>query len=101
MCVVARLLLERGYTVDVVYTSRLKRAIRSTWIILRELNQIYRPVYKSWRLNERMYGSLEGLSKPQLAKELGESVVQQWRGGLLARPPPMSQTHAYYRKYSS
>jgi hypothetical protein len=77
----ARLLLERGYTVDVVYTSRLKRAIRSTWILLKELNQIYRAVYKSWRLNERMYGSLEGLSKPQLAKELGETVVQQWRAG--------------------
>ena len=50
----ARLLIERGYTVDTIYTSRLKRAIKSTWIILRELNQIYRPVFKSWRLNERM-----------------------------------------------
>ena len=50
----ARLLMERGYTVDITYTSALKRAIRSSWIILNELNQIYRPIVKSWRLNERM-----------------------------------------------
>lgn len=50
----ARLLLERGYRIDIAYTSMLKRAIRSSWIILTELNQIYRPVIKSWRLNERM-----------------------------------------------
>ena len=92
----ARLLLERGYFVDVIYTSRLKRAIRSTWILLKELNQIYKKVYKSWRLNERMYGSLEGLSKPQLAKELGQEVVQQWRSGLLAQPPPMDKDNMYF-----
>lgn len=51
----ARLLMERGYTVDITYTSTLKRAIRSSWIILNEINQIYRPLIKSWRLNERMY----------------------------------------------
>ncbi len=50
----ARLLLERGYTVDITYTSMLKRAIRSSWIILNEINQIYRPIIKTWRLNERM-----------------------------------------------
>lgn len=47
--------MERGYTVDITYTSTLKRAIRSSWIILNEINQIYRPLIKSWRLNERMY----------------------------------------------
>jgi hypothetical protein len=51
----ARLLLERGYTVDIAYTSMLKRAIRSSWILLKELDQVYRPCLKSWRLNERMY----------------------------------------------
>jgi hypothetical protein len=50
----ARLLLERGYTVDITYTSMLKRAIRTSWILLNEINQIYRPVIKTWRLNERM-----------------------------------------------
>ena len=57
----SRLLLERGYSVDIAFTSRLKRAIRSTWIVLKGLNQIYRPAFKSWRLNERMYGALEGM----------------------------------------
>ena len=88
----ARLLLERGQTIDIVYTSRLKRAIRSAWILLRELNQIFCPVYKSYRLNERMYGALEGLSKVDLAQQLGKEAVQQWRLGLTGRPPPMTCT---------
>ena len=100
----ARLLLERGYFVDVVYTSRLKRAIRSTWILLKELNQIYKAVYKSWRLNERMYGSIEGLSKPGLAAEIGEEAVQAFRAGLMTRPPAMTPDHHYFhgkeRKYA-
>jgi 2,3-bisphosphoglycerate-dependent phosphoglycerate mutase len=50
----ARLLLERGHKIDVSYTSILKRSIRSTWIIMKELDQIYRPIIKTWRLNERM-----------------------------------------------
>ena len=94
----ARLLLERGLTVDVTYTSRLKRAIRSTWIILRELNQIYRPVFKSYRLNERQYGALEGLSKRGLADQLGSELVQSYRSGLLARPPAMDIMHPYWHK---
>jgi 2,3-bisphosphoglycerate-dependent phosphoglycerate mutase len=82
----------------------LKRAIRSVWIILREINKVYLPVFKSWRLNERMYGALEGLSKPQLALELGERRVNEWRSGLYAKPPPMDKSdrfyHGYERKYS-
>ena len=50
----SRLMLERGYTVDITYTSLLKRAVRSSWIMLNEINQIYTPVVKTWRLNERM-----------------------------------------------
>lgn len=100
----ARLLLERGYDVDTIYTSRLKRAIRSSWILLIGLNQIYKPVFKSWRLNERMYGALEGLSKQSIALEMGEEVVQQFRTGLYGRPPPMPENHPHWhmkeRKYS-
>jgi 2,3-bisphosphoglycerate-dependent phosphoglycerate mutase len=100
----ARLLLERGYTVDTVYTSRLKRAIRSTWIILTEINQIFRPVFKSWRLNERMYGALEGYSKVQTALEMGEEHVQAYRVGLEGRPPIMPPDHPHWhgseRKYT-
>ncbi len=92
----ARLLMERGYEIDVTYTSRLKRAIRSSWIVMTELGQIYRPVYKSWRLNERMYGALEGMSKPGLAQELGEEVVQGFRQGLTTTPPPMTPDHPHW-----
>lgn len=92
----ARLLLERGYTIDIAYTSMLKRAIRSSWIILTEINQIYRPCVKSWRLNERMYGALEGVYKPGLAQVYGADTVQQWRAGLVDRPPPMDPTHPHW-----
>ena len=99
----ARLLLERGYSVDVTYTSLLKRAIRSAWILNREIHQIYRPVVKSWRLNERCYGALEGCSKPALALEVGEEQVQRWRRGVEERPPPMNDDHPHWhagdRKY--
>jgi 2,3-bisphosphoglycerate-dependent phosphoglycerate mutase len=73
----ARLLLAGGYDIDVVFTSRLKRAIRSTWIILGEMNQNYIPVFKSWRLNERMYGALTGLCKRETAEFMGEDLVQR------------------------
>eukprot|EP01035_Chromulina_nebulosa_P021397 gene21397-27720_t len=100
----ARLLLERGFIVDTVYTSRLKRAIRSTWIILTEINQIFRPVFKSWRLNERMYGALESESKIESALIMGEDVVQDFRNGLEGRPPPMLPDHPHWhaneRKYA-
>jgi 2,3-bisphosphoglycerate-dependent phosphoglycerate mutase len=100
----ARLLMEQGYEIDIVFTSRLKRAIRSTWILLQELNEIHLPVLKSWRINERHYGSLTGLSKTQTAERLGADLVQEWRGSLRSRPPPMTEDHPYYpgreRKYA-
>ena len=92
----ARLLVEGGYSVDIVFTSRLKRAIRSSWILLRELNEVYLPVFKSWRLNERMYGALTGLSKTETAEKLGAELVQEWRGSLLSRPPPLTPADKYY-----
>jgi len=92
----ARLLLEGGYKVDVVFTSRLKRAIRSSWILLRELNEVYLPVFKTWRLNERMYGALTGLSKTETAERLGPKLVQEWRGSLKSRPPPLTPADKYY-----
>ena len=73
-----RLLLEGGYEIDVVFTSRLKRAIRTVWIILTELNEVYLPVFKSWRLQERHYGALTGLSKKVLAEQIGADLVQTW-----------------------
>jgi 2,3-bisphosphoglycerate-dependent phosphoglycerate mutase len=100
----ARLLLEGGYDIDVAFTSRLKRAIRSVWIILQELNRVYLPVFKSWRLNERHYGALTGLSKTETAARLGRELVQDWRGSLYSRPPALKRSDAYWpgkdRKYA-
>ena len=100
----ARLLLEGGWEIDVVFTSRLKRAIRSTWIILQELGEVYLPVFKSWRLNERMYGALTGFSKTETAAKLGSELVQEWRGSLRTRPPALDTTSQYWpgrdRKYA-
>lgn len=99
----ARLLLEGGYNIDVVFTSRLSRAIRSAWILLSELNEVFLPVFKSWRLNERHYGALTGLSKPETAEKLGVELVQSWRGSLRSRPPAINPSHQYWpgkdRKY--
>lgn len=100
----ARLILEGGYEIDVVFTSRLKRAIRSVWIILQEMNQVYLPVFKSWRLNERMYGALTGLCKSDTAQQLGAELVQEWRGSLNSRPPALKPSDVHWpgrdRKYA-
>jgi len=87
----ARLLRESGYDIDVVFTSHLNRAIHSTWAILRELDETYLPVFKSWRLNERHYGALTGLGKAEVASRFGVSRVQTWRTDPNVVPPPMSE----------
>jgi len=74
----------------------LKRAIRTTRIILQEMNEVYLPVFKSWRLNERMYGALTGLSKAETAEQLGHELVQSWRGSLRSRPPPLQKSHPHW-----
>jgi len=99
-----RLLTERGYTdVEVVYTSILKRSIRSSWVLLREINQVFRPVYKSWRLNQRMYGALEGVPREKLIAEIGEEKAEEYRNSIFVRPPPMTKDHPHWhhdeRKY--
>jgi 2,3-bisphosphoglycerate-dependent phosphoglycerate mutase len=92
----ARLLVEGGYKIDCVFTSRLKRAVRSVWMILQERNEVYLPVFKSWRLNERHYGALTGLSKSDTAKRLGQELVQEWRGSLRSRPPALARNDRYW-----
>ena len=100
----ARLLLAEGYEPDVVYTSRLTRAVKSVWTLLEGLDALYTPVFKTYRLNQRCYGSLEGLSKKDTAKEFGQEVVNAWRNSLKARPPPIKDTdpnyHGHDRRYS-
>jgi 2,3-bisphosphoglycerate-dependent phosphoglycerate mutase len=86
----AHLLRAEGYVFDVAYTSVLKRAIRTLWIVLDELDMMWLPVHRSWRLNERHYGALQGLNKKETAKEFGEKQVLQWRRGYAVRPPALS-----------
>jgi len=82
-------LLEDGYRFDVAFTSVLKRAIRTLWIVLDELDQMWIPVLRSWRLNERHYGALQGLNKAETAAKYGDEQVLQWRRSYATRPPEL------------
>ncbi len=86
----ARLLEAEGLTFDVAYTSVLKRAIRTCWITLDELDLLWLPVYRSWRLNERHYGALQGLNKAETAAKHGEEQIKIWRRSYDIPPPPLS-----------
>ena len=81
-----KLLKSEGYAFDLAYTSVLKRAIRTLWIALDELEQMWLPVEKSWRLNERHYGALQGLNKAEMAAQFGEEQVLVWRRSYDTRP---------------
>ena len=85
-----RLLREGGYVFDVAYTSVLKRAIRTLWIALDALDQMWIPVVNSWRLNERHYGALQGLNKAETAAKHGEAQVKIWRRSYDIPPPPLA-----------
>jgi len=83
-----RLLAEGGFTFDVAYTSLLKRAIRTLWIALDGMDLMWVPVHKSWRLNERHYGALQGLDKAETAAKYGDQQVLVWRRSY-SEPPPL------------
>lgn len=87
----AKLLMEGGYTFDVAFTSVLKRAIRTLWIVMEDMNLEWMPVYRSWRLNERMYGDLQGLNKAQTAEKFGDEQVHSWRRSYDTPPPALSR----------
>src|SRR3954468_17557620 len=87
-----RALKSSGYEFDIAYTSVLKRAIRTLWIALDELDRLWLPVEKSWRLNERHYGDLQGLNKAEMAAKFGEKQVLVWRRSYDTPPPPL-QSH--------
>lgn len=81
------LLKEAGYKFDVAYTSVLKRAIKTLWIVLEEMDLMWIPVHTTWRLNERHYGALQGLNKSQTANRYGADQVHLWRRSYRIRPP--------------
>ena len=84
-----RLLRAEGYRFDLAFTSVLRRAIRTLWLALEELDQPWLPEEKSWRLNERHYGALQGLNKAEMAAKYGEAQVLQWRRSYDIRPPAL------------
>jgi 2,3-bisphosphoglycerate-dependent phosphoglycerate mutase len=85
-----RLLGAEGFTFDLVYTSLLKRAIRTSWIVLDELDLMWIPTFRSWRLNERHYGALQGLNKAETAAKHGDEQVKIWRRSYDIPPPALA-----------
>jgi 2,3-bisphosphoglycerate-dependent phosphoglycerate mutase len=90
------ILKEQGYTFDVAYTSVLKRAIRTLWIVLDAMDLMWIPVSRSWRLNERHYGALQGLNKSEMATEYGEQQVFIWRRSYDIQPPALTKSDTRY-----
>jgi 2,3-bisphosphoglycerate-dependent phosphoglycerate mutase len=83
-------LKREGYTFDVAYTSVLKRAIRTLWTVLDEMDLMWIPVHRTWRLNERHYGALQGLNKAETAEKFGEQQVKIWRRSYDVPPPALT-----------
>lgn len=87
-----KVLKSEGYTFDMAFTSVLKRAIRTLWLTLDELDLMWIPVERSWRLNERHYGALQGLNKAETAAKFGEEQVHIWRRSYDIQPPKLEKT---------
>lgn len=86
-----RVLQEKGFVFDVAYTSVLKRAIKTLWLALEELDQMWIPVHNSWRLNERHYGALQGLNKAETAERHGLALTHTWRRSYDVPPPALTE----------
>lgn len=85
------ILREENYAFDIAFTSVLKRAIRTLWIVIDTMDLMWIPVYRSWRLNERHYGALQGLNKSETAQKYGEEQVHIWRRSYDIRPPALNK----------
>ena len=100
-----KLLRQEGYEFDIVYTSVLKRAIRTMWIAMDEIDQMWLPVQRRWRLNERHYGALQGLNKAETARKMGAEQVKLWRRSYAVRPPALTRDDPRWpghdRRYAS
>lgn len=86
-----KVLKEEAYQFKLAYTSYLTRAIKTLWLILEEMDMMYLPVYKHWRLNEKHYGMLQGLNKAEMAEEYGAEQVHLWRRSFNTPPPPLKK----------
>ncbi len=91
-----KVLKTEGYTFDLAFTSVLKRAIRTLWITLDELDLMWIPVIRNWRLNERHYGALQGLNKAETAQKYGEEQIKIWRRSYDTQPPALEKTDERY-----
>jgi len=95
------ILQKEGYTFDIAFTSVLKRAIRTLWIALDQMDLMWIPVKCEWRLNERHYGALQGLNKMQTAQQYGEEQVKIWRRSCNVPPPALDLSDERYPKHDS
>jgi len=91
-----RTLKQQDFMFDIAYTSVLKRAIRTLWITLDEMDAMWLPVHHSWRLNERHYGALQGLNKAEMAAKYGEQQVHIWRRSYDIQPPALERTNPMF-----
>jgi 2,3-bisphosphoglycerate-dependent phosphoglycerate mutase len=99
-----KVLKDAGYTFDLAYTSVLKRAIRTLWLTMEEMDMVWLPVINDWRLNERHYGALQGLDKGETAAKYGDAQVLVWRRSYDTPPPPLEpgdeRTSAHDPRYA-
>ena len=94
-----KVLKSEGYSFDLAYTSVLKRAIRTLWIVLEEMDLMWIPVHCSWKLNERHYGALQGLNKQATAEKYGDEQVHIWRRSYDIQPPPLALTDRRHPRF--
>ena len=94
-----KILKKEGYHFEIAYTSYLTRAIRTLWLILEQMDLLWIQVYKTWRLNEKHYGILQGLNKMEMTEKFGEQQVHLWRRSYDIPPPPMDENDSRHPKY--
>lgn len=92
-----KLLKEEGFHFDIAYTSLLKRAIKTLWLIMEEMDQMWLPVVRNWRLNERHYGALQGLNKAETREKHGDEQVHVWRRSYDTPPPALEPTDSRWQ----
>lgn len=95
----AQYLKKEGFVFDIAYTSVLKRAIKTLWIVLEDMDLMWIPVYNSWRLNERHYGALQGLNKIEMVEAFGEKQVLLWRRSYDIPPPALTRDDPHYLRH--